>query len=72
MAFESKGSKVNLGKTKVMVSSTPTKDDMSKSNVGPCDVCHLRVTEANSVLCLQCGNWIHGRCVGVKRVTPKF
>ena len=34
-------------------------------------VCSLRV-RANSVLCSQCGKWIHGRCAGVKIVTPKF
>ena len=28
--------------------------------------------KANSVLCLQCCKWIHGRCAGLKRVTPKF
>ena len=28
--------------------------------------------ESNSVLCLQCGKWIHGRCAVVKWVTPKF
>ena len=44
---------------------------MSKSNVGPCRVCSLRV-KANSILCLQCGKWIHGRCAGMKRVVPKF
>ena len=27
---------------------------------------------ANSALCVHCGKWIHGRCVRVKRVTPKF
>ena len=44
---------------------------MSKSKVDPCGVCSLRV-RANSVLCLQCGKLIHGRCAGVKRVTPLF
>ena len=34
-AFESKGLKANLGKTKVMVSSNVTKDGMSKSTVDP-------------------------------------
>ena len=24
------------------------------------------------LLCAQCDRWIHGRCAGVKRVTPKF
>ena len=28
--------------------------------------------KAKSVLCLQCGKWIHGRCAGMKRVTPLF
>ena len=70
-AFESKGLKVNLGKTKVTVSGGITKDGMSKCKVDLCVVCSLKV-KANSVLCLQCGKWIYGRCVGVKRLTPKF
>ena len=70
-AFESKGLKFNIVKAKVMVSSGITKDGKSKSNVGPCGVCSLRVND-NLVLCLQCGKWIQGRCAGVKRVTPKF
>ena len=69
--FESKGLKVNLGNPMVIVSSSITKDDLSKSKVDPCGVCSLRV-KVNSVLCLQCGKWIHGRCVRAKRVTPRF
>ena len=68
--FESKGLKVNLGKTKVMVCSSITKDGMSKSKVYPCGVCSLRV-KANSVLCLLCGKLIHSRCTEMKMVTPK-
>ena len=26
----------------------------------------------SSVLCVQCGKWIHGRCARVKTVTPRF
>ena len=63
--------KVNLEKTKVMVSGGITKDGMPKNMVDPCGFCSLRV-KANSVLCLQCGKWIHGRCAGVKRLTPRF
>ena len=70
-AFESKCLKVNLGKTKVMVSVGITKDGMSKSKVDPCGVYSLRV-KANSAFCVQCGKWIHGRCAGVKRLTPMF
>ena len=40
-AFESKGLKVNLVKTKVMVSGGITKDGMSNSKVDPCSVCSL-------------------------------
>ena len=69
-AFESKGMKVSLGKTKVMVSSGITQNGLSKSKVDPC-LDSLRV-KANSVLCVQCGRWTHGRCARVKRVTPMF
>ena len=69
--FESKGLKVNLGKTNVMVISGITKDGMSKSKVDPCDVYSFRV-KANSVLCVQCSKWIHSRCAGVKGVTQMF
>ena len=54
-----------------MVSAGILKDGMSKGKVDPCGVCGLRV-KANSVLRLQCSKLIHGRCAGVKMVTPKF
>ena len=54
-----------------MVSSVITRDGLSKSKVDTCRVCSLRV-KANSVLCVQCGRWIHGRCAGVKWVNPMF
>ena len=47
-SFESKGLKVNLGKTKVTVSDAITKDCMSERKVDQCGVCSLRV-KANSV-----------------------
>ena len=52
-AFESKGLKVNLGKTKASQISI-TKDGMSKSKVDPCGVCSLRA-KVNSALYVQCG-----------------
>ena len=52
-AFHSKGLKVNIGKSKVVVSGGITRDSLSKSIVDPCGVCSLRV-ETNSVLCVQC------------------
>lgn len=68
-AFESKGLKVNLGKTKVMVSGMEGKALMSK--VDPCGMCGKRV-KANSVWCQKCGKWIHGRCTKMKRVTQSL
>ena len=58
-------------KTKVMVSGGITKDGMPKSKVDPCGVSRLSV-KANSVMCLQCGRWIHGKYAIGKRVTPKL
>ena len=57
-SFESKGSKVIFRKTNVMVSGGITKEGMSNSKVDTCVFCSFRV-KANSVLCLQCGKWIH-------------
>ena len=48
-----------------------TKDGMSKSKDDSCWICSLRV-KTISVLCAQCGMWIHGRSAGVNWVTPKF
>ena len=65
-AFESKGVKVNLKKTKVMVSDL--KSEVLKSKVDPCVKCGKRVM-ANLVMCTKCGKWVHGRCTKMKRVT---
>ena len=55
----------------IMDSGDVSKDGMSKSKVDLCGVCSFTV-EANSVLHVQCGKWIHGRCAGVIWVTVKF
>ena len=65
-AFESKGLKMNLMKTKIMVSSS--KGEVLKSRVDPCAKCGKRMM-ANSVLCTKCGKWVHGRCAKMKRMT---
>ena len=65
-AFESKGLKVNLKKTKVMVSGS--KGEVLKSKVDPCAKCGKRVM-ANSVMCTKYDTWVHGRCAKIKRVT---
>ena len=50
--FESKGLKVNLKKTNVMLSGS--KEEMLKSKVDSCAMCGHRVM-ANSVLCTKHG-----------------
>ena len=60
---------MNLGKTKVVVSGA--EGEVSVSKVNPCGICGKQVM-ANSVLCLKCRKWIHGRCRKVKRVTPRL
>ena len=41
---------------------------MLKTKIDPCGVCGRKVM-ANSVLCKKYGNWVHGRCAKIKRVT---
>ena len=63
--FDSKGLKVILMETKVMVIGGITKDVLSKHKFDPCGICRWR-EDANSVLCVQCGKWINDRCAWVK------
>ena len=60
-AFESKGMRVNLGKTKLMV----------RGKIDPCGVCGKRVMP-NSVLCTACGKWVHARCTIEKESCSLF
>jgi len=66
--IEEKGLKVNLNKTKVMVSGEGGVKVVSK--VDPCGVCDKRV-KANSILCVACNKWVHKRCSGVKGALKK-
>ena len=50
-AFESKGLKVNFGKTKVAVSGA--EGEVTVSKIDPCGICGKRV-RANSVLRVKC------------------
>ena len=68
-ALESKGLKVNIRKAKLMVSGS--EGELFKSKIYPCEVCGRRVM-ANSVLCTKCGNWVHGKCAKIKRVTARL
>ena len=64
-AFESKGMRVNLGKTKLMVSGM--EEEAFDSKIDPCGVCGTQVM-SNSVLCTACGKWVHARCTDRKKV----
>ena len=45
--------------------------ELFKSKVDPCGVCARKVM-ASSVLCTKCGNWVHSRCVKMKRATTRL
>ena len=47
------------------------RSEVSVSKVDPCGICGKQVM-ANSVLCVKCEIWIHGRCAKVKRVTLRL
>ena len=64
-AFESKGMRVNLGKTKLMVSGM--EEETFDSKIDPCGVCGTQVM-SNSVLCTACGKWVLARCTDKKKV----
>ena len=66
-ALESKGLKVNLMKTKIMVSKIGQVTARLCCKKDPCGLSG-RKTMLNAVLCKSCGKWIHGRCAEIKRV----
>ena len=65
--MESKGLKVNLKMTKVMVCESG--DEVIRSTIDPCKISGKMVI-FNSVLCTKCDQWIHGKCFKLKKVTP--
>ena len=62
-AIEKKGMKVNVGKTKCLVSGEGGAKETSK--IDPCTVCGKRV-KANSIKCSGCKLWVHKRCSSEK------
>ena len=71
MALERRGMKVNMNKTKIMV--TGKESVPIRSGRYPCGVCGRGVCGrglgVNSVLCVQCNLWCHKRCSGLQSVT---
>ena len=67
-ALESNGLKVNLMKTRVMMSEIWQVTVIPSSKKDPCGI-YCRKTMLKAVLCRYCGNLIHGRCAKINRVT---
>ena len=59
-----KGLRVNMGKTKIMVSGMDL-DLLKKSGKDPCGVYKKRVG-SNAIFCGGCLCWIHKKCSGIK------
>ena len=57
--------KVNIGKTKVMVSGKNC-GAIEKMWKWSCTVCGKGVAWNNSVRCTGCSGWVHKRCIDVK------
>ena len=64
--LEAKGFRVNMNKTMFMASG-PNLDVLQDSGAFPCAVCRTGVGRS-SMLCTECGYWVHKRCTGLKRV----
>ena len=62
-AMELRGMKVNIGKTKLLVSGKSSVRPISSGQY-PCAVCN-RGVGANSILCVGCNKWCHKRCSGL-------
>ena len=61
--IEAKGLRVNMGKTKIMVSRVKLQT-LKDSGEYPCSVCRKGVG-SNSIYCVGCSHWVHKRCSGV-------
>jgi len=61
---ENRGMRVNMNKTKVMISEERQKP-VQKAARWLCDVCGRRVG-SNSIQCTSCHKWVHKKCSGIK------
>ena len=61
--LQSKGLRVNMGKTNVLHSSYGS-NTRTKTGKWPCGVCNKGVG-ANSIFFGSCKHWVHKRCSGV-------
>ena len=63
-AMESKGLRVNIRKTKAMISD-PDFGQLDESGDWPCSVCS-KCVKISSIFCNYCNFWLHKRCSDVK------
>ena len=68
-ALESKGLRINIRKTKMMVSGA--EGEVVRSRVDPRGVCGKRVV-SNAVWCTLCKKWLHARCTKMNKVSCSF
>ena len=66
VGMEAKGLRVNMGKTKCLVSGSQL-DKLLKHGEYPCAVC-LQGVARNSIYCGRCLCWVHKRCSGIEGV----
>ena len=64
-SLEAKGLRVNMGKTKVLVSSSTPAVRIPPNVKYPCGVCSKGVG-SNSIFCVMCRKWVHKVCSGIK------
>ena len=72
-AMEKRGLRVNMGKTKLLVSGHNL-NVMKRSGKYPCGVC-LTGVGANSIYCSGCSYWVHKKCSGISgslRENPEY
>ena len=58
--LESRGLRVNMGKTKMMISG-PGLETLKDSGKHPCGVCR-KGTGSNAIFCEGCSHWVHHKC----------
>jgi len=61
---ENRGMRVNMNKTKVMISGERQKP-LQKAARWPCGLCG-RGVGSNSIQCTSCHKWVHKKCSGIK------
>ena len=67
--MESRGLRVNMKKTKLMISG-PGLNLLRDSGSHPCAVCRTGVG-VNSIQCCRCKLWVHKKCCGIKgKISP--